>query len=188
MVYHHTFSDPTANSLLRVSKSTAVEAGGVFCLINQRLFNDLRHALLFLQSVPTSWKSSVETISVNYLNTRYAHDVFEALRGLPNLRYLRIALGFHHDNPCCECIRSTDAKGFWALRNLRRIELVFAGSRYEIEPGLRQLLKRETSWKTPIIRDITWDRQNAKYTKRGSQVRLDIMSRRRRRSLRSRSS
>jgi hypothetical protein len=94
MAYYHVFSDPTANSLLRVSRSTAVEAGGVFCLINHQHLNDLRQALLFLLSVPTSWKSSIETILVNYLNTGYAHDVFKALRSLTNLRYLRIALAF----------------------------------------------------------------------------------------------
>jgi hypothetical protein len=180
------FSDLTSNAFLQVSKSTALEAGGIFCLRNKNNFYDLRQAILFLRAIPEPWKFSVDTISVNYQNTNYAHDVFETLRPFPNLRYLNIAVNSHVGNPYCESICSEDAKGFWALRNLRRVKLTFSRSRYGIKQDLKRLLKRETSLKTPVIQDVGWRRTNTKYTRRHSQARLDNFSKTRKRSLRSR--
>jgi hypothetical protein len=79
------------------------------------------------------WRFSVDIMSVNYQNTNYAYDVFETLRPFSNLRYLNIAVGSHVGSPYCESICSEDAKGFWALRNLRRVKLTFSGSRYGIK-------------------------------------------------------
>jgi hypothetical protein len=67
---------------------------------------------------------------------------------------LGIGLGSHPGHPYRECIRSTDAKGFWALLNLRWIKLALSGSRCAMEPELRRLLKHEASRKTPFVRDM----------------------------------
>jgi hypothetical protein len=85
-IYCEMFSDLTSNAFLQVSKSTALEAGGIFCLRSKNNFYDLRQALLFLRAIPEPWRFSVDTMSVNYQNTNYAHDVFEILRTFPNLR------------------------------------------------------------------------------------------------------
>jgi hypothetical protein len=185
-IYCEMFSDLTSYAFLQVSKSTALEAGGILCLRSKNTFYDLRQALLFLRAIPEPWRFSVDTMSVNYQNTNYAHDVFEILRTFPNLRYLNISVGSHVGSPYCESICSEDAKGFWALRNLRRVKLTFSGSRYGIKQDLRRLLRRETSLKTPVVQDVGWRRTNTKYTRRHSQARLDSFNKTRKRSLRSR--
>lgn len=54
----------------------------------------VKHFSFFNLYLPVGNHQSKRSHSINR-NTRCAHDVFEALRGLPNLRYLQIVLAPH---------------------------------------------------------------------------------------------